>query len=230
MTWHNCSSASAARTALGCGRPAKYITTVDQNIGWSQRPLIRPVSPWEWQPLDNCVNSWMSKWCCPSVWHEQLTSSETFTLKCIIADMPQASKDSIVLNLNTARCSSNLEQVHDCGLFAIATATAICNGQVLCMLEFYQFLMQKHLLQCFQNGAVLPFPSLSIAARSLKSWRKKWLKFRLPYTGREMVQCDGCQKWFHCDCLCVSPGVIRRSTVPLYVLKQSECIRSMCEF
>ena len=28
--------------------------------------------------------------------------------------------------------------------------------------------MRKHLLQCFQNGAVLPFPSQSIAARKPK--------------------------------------------------------------
>ena len=97
-----------------------------------------------------------------SSYHLKLSHS----LKCIIADMPQASKDSIVLKYSKMQQQSGAS---DCGLFAIATATAICNGQVLCMLEFYQFLMQKHLLQCFQNGAVLPFPSLSIAARSLKS-------------------------------------------------------------
>ncbi|KAL5517174.1 hypothetical protein EMCRGX_G002669 [Ephydatia muelleri] len=83
----------------------------------------------------------------------------------------------------------------DCGLFAIATATAICNGQDLCMLEFDQFLMQKHLLQ---KPKVLKEEVVEV-----------YCHCRLPYTGRKMVQCDGCQKWFHCDCLRVSP---RRST------------------
>ncbi|KAL5503548.1 hypothetical protein EMCRGX_G010513 [Ephydatia muelleri] len=69
------------------------------------------------------------------------------------SDMLQASKDSIVLEYIKMQEQSGAS---DCGLFAIATATAICNGQDLCMLEFDQFLMRKHLLQCFQNGAVLP--------------------------------------------------------------------------
>ena len=132
------------------------------------------------------------------------------SLKCIIADMLQASKDSIVLEYIKMQGQSGAS---DCGLFAIATATAICNGQDLCMLEFDQFLMRKHLLQCFQNGAVLPFPSQSIAARKPKVLKEEVVEIychcRLPYTGRKMVQCDGCQKWFHCDCLRVSP---RRST------------------
>eukprot|EP00731_Ephydatia_muelleri_P003894 Em0002g70a len=141
-----------------------------------------------------------------SLHHLKLSHS----LKCIIADMLQASKDSIVLEYIKMQEQSGAS---DCGLFAIATATAICNGQDLCMLEFDQFLMRKHLLQCFQNGAVLPFPSQSIAARKPKVLKEEVVEIychcRLPYTGRKMVQCDGCQKWFHCDCLRVSP---RRST------------------
>ena len=124
--------------------------------------------------------------------------------------MLQASKDSIVLEYIKMQEQSGAS---DCGLFAIATATAICNGQDLCMLEFDQLLMRKHLLQCFQNGAVLPFPSQSIAARKPKVLKEEVVEIychcRLPYTGRKMVQCDGCQKWFHCNCLHVSP---RRST------------------
>ena len=106
----------------------------------------------------------------------------------------------------------------DCGLFAIATATAICNGQDLCMLEFDQFLMWKHLLQCFQNGAVLPFPSQSIAARKPKVLKKEVVEYTVIVGSRiqvrKMVQCDGCQKWFHCDRLHVSPRRSLIGTVP----------------
>ena len=69
---------------------------------------------------------------------------------------------------------------------------------------------------------------------SIKSLKEEVVEIychcRFPYTGRKMVQCDGFQKWFHCDCLRVSPRRSLIGTVPLYVLKQSECIRSMCEF
>ena len=50
--------------------------------------------------------------------HQKLSRS----LKCIIADMLQASKDSIVLEYIKMQEQSGSS---DCGLFAIATATAI---------------------------------------------------------------------------------------------------------
>ena len=130
--------------------------------------------------------------------HLKLSTS----LKCIIADMLQSSNDSIVVQYIKMQ-----EQfgASDCGLFAIATATAICNGQDVCMLEFDQSVMRKHLLQCFQSGAMLPFPSHSIAARKPKVMKEELVErhchCRLPYTGSKMVQCDGCQKWFHCNSL-----------------------------
>jgi len=141
--------------------------------------------------------------------HLKLSTS----LKCIIADMLQSSNDSIVVQYIKMQ-----EQfgASDCGLFAIATATTICYGQDVCMLEFDQSVMRKHLLQCFQSGAMLPFPSHSIAARKPKIMKEELVEIhchcRLPYTGSKMVQCDGCQKWFHCNCLHVPVSLMRRST------------------
>ena len=83
--------------------------------------------------------------------------------------------------------------ISDCGLFAIATATAICNGQDLCILEFDQFLMRKHLLQCFQNGAVLPFPSQSIAARKLKVLKEEVVEYTVIVGSR--IQEDSAMRW-----------------------------------
>ena len=50
------------------------------------------------------------------------------SLKCIIADMLQSSKDSIVQEYIKMQEQSGAS---DCGIFAIATATAIYNGQDL---------------------------------------------------------------------------------------------------
>ena len=123
------------------------------------------------------------------------------------------------------------------GLFAIATATAICNGQDLCMLEFDQFFRRKHLLQCFQNGAVLPFPSQIIAARKPKVLKEEVVEYTVIVGSRIQEE-----RWCNvmdarsgsiaiaCMYLQASSGDSLIGTVPLYVLKQSECIRSMCEF
>ena len=47
--------------------------------------------------------------------------------------------------------------VRDCGLFAIAFATAICFKQALHG-PFQQEAMRLHLVQCFERGVCLPFP------------------------------------------------------------------------
>ena len=47
--------------------------------------------------------------------------------------------------------------VTDCGVFAIAFATAICFKQEL-VAPFNQGVMSHHLVQCFEKGACLPFP------------------------------------------------------------------------
>ena len=47
--------------------------------------------------------------------------------------------------------------VKDCGLFAIAFATAICFKQELTV-PFNQKVMRQYLVQCFEKGACSPFP------------------------------------------------------------------------
>ena len=162
--------------------------------------------------------------------HQKLSRS----LKCIIADMLQASKDSIVLEYIKMQQQSGSS---DCGLFAIATATAICNGQDLCILEFDQFLMRKHLLQGFQNGAVLPFSSQSIAAR-----KPKVLKEEVVENTVTVGSCIQEQRWCNatdarsgsiaiaCVYLQASSGNPLIGTITLHILKQSNasgaCVNS----
>ena len=48
----------------------------------------------------------------------------------------------------------------DCGLFAIAAATAAAFGQEPSTLKFIQEKMRTHLVTCFQNQKMSPFPTL----------------------------------------------------------------------
>ena len=48
----------------------------------------------------------------------------------------------------------------DCGLFAIAFAEAICRGVRPELLRFDQSQMREHLLSCFRNQKLTPFPLL----------------------------------------------------------------------
>ena len=49
----------------------------------------------------------------------------------------------------------------DCGLFAIATATLLAHGCDPTSYKFKQPAMRKHLLDCFENLKLCPFPTLN---------------------------------------------------------------------
>ena len=48
---------------------------------------------------------------------------------------------------------------HDCGLFAVAMATAILNGHDPKTIRFHQQSMREHLIQCFEKQLITPFPT-----------------------------------------------------------------------
>ena len=108
----------------------------------------------------------------------------------------------------------------DCGLFAIAFAVALVNGQDPAALTFDQGAMRKHLRLCLQRKQLEPFPTT------------KELKFKKNrVTGREvdsiyclcrgiwvvgeddMYQCSACSQWYHESCmLSLSPAHIFNHT------------------
>ena len=52
--------------------------------------------------------------------------------------------------------SSKQEGVNDCGIFAIAAATALAFGSAPVQLQ--QSGMRDHILKCFEDGTMIPFP------------------------------------------------------------------------
>ena len=51
------------------------------------------------------------------------------------------------------------ENGHDCGLYAIAYATSLCNGDDATSVHYNSQKMREHLVQCLQTRQMLNFPS-----------------------------------------------------------------------
>lgn len=94
----------------------------------------------------------------------------------------------------------------DCGLFAIATATALLSGGQPGACTFKQTEMRKHLYDGFKQGKLLPFPLLKMRRASKKVKYTETISVyclcRMPEVqDRDMVECSNCLEWFHVDCL-----------------------------
>ena len=126
------------------------------------------------------------------------------SLKCIIADiLLQASKDSIVLEYIKMQQQSGASDCACMAFLLLRLPLQYAMGKIFVCWS----LMRKHLLQCFQNGAMLPFPSKSIAARKPKVLKEEVVEIYCHCSSRiQEERWWGCQKWFHCDCLhaCIS--------------------------
>ena len=91
----------------------------------------------------------------------------------------------------------------DCGLFVIATALHIGAGNNTEEVSFDQTKMRSHLVQCFEKKTLSPFP------QTRKKVKRSMLANILipvycqcsrPDSLDEMIQCDGCDAWFHFQC------------------------------
>ena len=103
----------------------------------------------------------------------------------------------------------------DCGLFAIAFATALCFGQDPYRLSFNQQKMRNHLMECFKIGEMSPFPPAKEQRRlarhrlMTKKEVKVYCTCRLPWMKTDdsrggMIQCSKCSEWHHQLCLSIS--------------------------
>ena len=122
-------------------------------------------------------------------------------VKELIADLLQWKEDYITIH----HCDVQWQVgVNDCGIFAIAFATAICNGDEPASIVFYQNNMRKHLTTCFENGKLTPFSECS-RKRRVKAAKEDTLPVhctcRLPDRGDLMIQCAKCKKWYHTTCI-----------------------------
>ena len=93
----------------------------------------------------------------------------------------------------------------DCGLYAIAYATTIANGDDPCHIVYDQSKMRRHLFQCFLEGKLTPFPCrqglLSKTRVKTSDDIEVFCHCRMPeLKTTPMIQCTKCENWFHCAC------------------------------
>jgi hypothetical protein len=94
----------------------------------------------------------------------------------------------------------------DCGLYAIAIATALAHGEDPSHLVFHQQDMRSHLIDCLSNKKLLLFPVLKKQQRILKKVQDTVTLYLCPVCketdyGDPMVCCDKCNNWFHDFCV-----------------------------
>ena len=95
---------------------------------------------------------------------------------------------------------------YDCGLFALASACAICNGQDPSTIRFDQAMMRQHLIDGLSNKLLTPFPGkIKRSVKKLVPARTEVVKVyctcRLPDDGHKMVECYQCKEWYHTSCV-----------------------------
>ena len=159
--------------------------------------------------------------------YDSLNYGLTTSIERTIANLVHTDKPTITIQ----RAPMQLQRGgSDCGLFAIASATAICNGQSPENIQFDQSQMRPHLLKCLEDKLLMPFPS-TIAPRRrprITSCERihVYCTCRLPDEGRKMVQCTSCTRWYHCDCMKISTKrmkSIENSNRPWYCGNPCHC-------
>ena len=76
-------------------------------------------------------------------------------IKATISQLFQKDINSVVIRVINSQKQIG---VKDCGLFSIAFATAIAFGQNPTEQKFQQQSMRAHLVNCFENKKMTPFP------------------------------------------------------------------------
>ena len=109
----------------------------------------------------------------------------------------------------------------DCGLFAIAFATALALGKHPGQYLFDQGKMRRHLWNCFRKKRIEMFPFTKLRRATLSSVRaeeelKVYCFCRMPELAnstRNWIECSSCKNWYHTDtCVTVSPAALQNKT------------------
>ena len=106
----------------------------------------------------------------------------------------------------------------DCGLFALASATALANGEEPGSFVFDQEQMRPHLIRCLETGKGERFP-IKKSRRKLKKIKSTvkvpvFCTCRMPKRSDfAMIECSACRESFHVDiCVDVNTCAFDRST------------------
>ena len=104
----------------------------------------------------------------------------------------------------------------DCGLFSLAFAACLANGQQPEKQHFDQTKFRKHLYDCLVKGELTLFPIVKerIPKKIIKS-TDTICKCRMPEHSN-MVQCCQCDEWYHTECVYVPKTALEHSNEPWF--------------
>ena len=101
----------------------------------------------------------------------------------------------------------------DCGVYAIAFATALCNNLDPTSLKFNRRAIRDHLWQALQCGHLSMFPFEKRRPQDQNKLVKisVYCECRMPYNPPKdkMAKCTGCKKWFHKECQQIADKVFK---------------------
>ena len=90
--------------------------------------------------------------------YDSMDLALTSTLKTTLVDLINTSSDRFVIEYMNIQYQIGGD---NCGVFAIALACSICNGQDPSTLKFDQDAMHPHLIDAFLKKKLVPFPTKS---------------------------------------------------------------------
>ena len=129
-------------------------------------------------------------------------SSLSQRTQTLIAKLVNTDKPSFTVRVASVTKQSGAS---DCGLYAIANITHIVTGLDPSLYIFRQALMRNHLLKCFEQKKLEPFPvfkerRVSTCAKTMTV--RVYCYCRSVYDGEKMVECNGgCGEWYHTKCI-----------------------------
>ena len=137
--------------------------------------------------------------------YDSLYPCASSDIKRQIAALLATSASTITLKYIDVQMQSG---TYDCGLFAIAFATALVLGQNPGQFLFDQAAMRRHLWNCLKNGKMTMFPVKKERRRAKKIKTHDeipvFCSCRLPeIPGVQMIECTQCKMWYHVE-LCVT--------------------------
>ena len=124
-----------------------------------------------------------------------------------IGEIPLSTKEAIASLLGTTRKSISLTFVdvqqqsnsYDCGLFALAYASSICDGVDPTTINYKQYNLRPHFLKCLMKGEYHSFPIEPVHRNPGHPLRT----CRLP---DDMIRCERCSQWYHYTCVGIELG------------------------
>ena len=130
--------------------------------------------------------------------YDSLLQSPDHTVKQLVAAYLHTTEPTFTLNVRNVQHQSNTS---DCGVFAIANATTLLDGERPTEKTYDQ--PRRHFQQCVTACELVPFPAATEYRQPSilhKITVPVYCSCRQPDDGSLMVECEACKEWFHGRC------------------------------